>query len=614
MVLQKTFYTSMISILCLALGAQDIRPTIKQIDKVFREDPMKAIKMLDSVYQAQKNWSQANEAEIFYTYGKYYSRMEKADSTMVWAKKGYKYVQQFEIDSFIADFANILGGSYMMKSQPDSAVFYFLIAADNLKKQKDYIKSAYVYNNLANIFLDDKQFYKALEYFRAGEEILRNESNVGQFTGTLYGNMSFAYFSVDSLAQAAHYAELAIKTGLQNDDQTAQLYGILTLADLAAAKKDHATATTKYQEAYQLATDLGDDYKKALCTSSMATYFLTSSAKDAVKYGLEAEVYFKQELPRFRLPNLLTLAKAYESLGQPKDAMYYYKVYGHLTDSLAQMDYQKFKLEMLEKFETAKKSEIIAQQQSDLIANSLTNTRLFAGLVLAILGLLSLVFWNKIQKDKAAEKMKKLQEEKEQSALMAVVEGEQNERVRLAKDLHDGLANEIVALKMFTGLKNMDLNSPILHEIEHKLDLMHQNTRDTAHNMLPKSFANEGLLASLEALCKDYSTVVPVTFTNHNYIFGKRKSFELFVYRIAQEVISNAVKYANASHIDVVIDDTGSALKLTVTDDGKGIADDVLNSGFGFVRSRLYDLGGDMAVHTSPDTGTEVNINIKYGV
>lgn len=588
-------------------------PNIEKANIAFKKNPAFAFQILDSVYyKNKKTLSKSDEAEILYAYGKYYSRLQQSDSSIIWAKRGYEFVQKNEIDSMIADFANVLGGAYIMQNKPDTGAYFLLLAAENLEKQKEYTKSAYVYNNLANLFLDDKQFEKALEYFKKGEDIMVKQNMEGAFVGTLIGNMSFTYLSLDSLAQAKRYAQQAINIGQQKDDPTAKLYGILTLADLAAKKNDKTTAITKYKEAYLLATELEDDYKKSLCTAAMASFYLNSSPTDAVKYGLEAENYFKTQLPRFRVPNLLTLAQAFEKSGNISSAASYYKIYSHLTDSLAQADYQKLKLEMLEKYETAQKSAIITQQKSELVAKSLTNTRLFAGLLLALLALISALFWYQKQKQKTKEKLKLLQQEKEQTAMLAVVEGEQNERVRLAKDLHDGLANEIASLKMYTGLKNMDLHSPILNEIEQKLDILHQNTRNTAHNMLPKSFANEGLIASLKTLCDDYSAIVPTIFIAQGYIPNKRKSFELFVYRLAQEVISNAVKYADASKIDVKLVDTEKNITLTVSDNGKGITEDVVASGFSFIKTRLHELGGSMNVVTNAPTGTVVSITINY--
>lgn len=586
---------------------------IKKTDNIFKENPRVALQALDALYDSDKKMSPPDEAEILYAYSKYYTRLQQLDSSLYWGRRGYHFVQRFAIDSMIADFTNILGGVHLMSNKPDSAAYYFLIAAQNLKKHKEYVKSGYVYNNLANIFLDDKQFEKALEYLQQGEKILLEQNIEAPFTGTLYGNMSFVYFSLDSLDLAKKYADKAIETGLKQEDPTARLYGILTLADLAARKKDNISALSYYEEAYTLASQLQDDYKKALCTAAMASFFQTSSPKKSIQFGEEAEDYFKNQLPRFRVPNLLTLAKAYEKDGQTAKAMEKYKLYGQITDSLSKQDYQKLKLELLEKYEAVKKSEVIAQQKSELVAKSLLNTRLFSGLLFALVIILSLIYRSKMQKLKANQKLKSLQETKEQATMLAVVEGEQNERVRLAKDLHDGLANEIAALKMFTGLKNMDLNSPILNEIEQKLNLLHQNTRNTAHNMLPKTFVDEGLIASLQVLCNEYSAMVPVNFTNISYLSGKRKSFELFVYRIAQEIISNAVRYADAGKIDVKINDTGSMLTLSVSDDGKGISEDILSSGFGFVKSRLADLGGNMEVQSSSGSGTEVTINIRYG-
>lgn len=593
---------------------QKVNEFIDKNDQLFKEDKKAAIRKMDSIYTVSKGKiAPLDEGEILYSLCKYYVRSGMQDSALTHAQKGMDFIKRQSIDDMTADFANVLGGSYFHLGQQDSGVHYMLIAAASLEKKGDKEKSAYVYNNLGNVFLDDTDFSKAIYYFQEALSKLPNDgTNV--FAGTISGNLSFAYVSLDSLPQAEKYALEAVKIGEKTEDNTAILYGKLTLADVAKKRGNREEALTKYNESYQLATEIQDDYKKALCAASLAEFFTSTNPNLAIKYGLESYNYNKENLPRFLPQTTLILARAYEKNKDYAASSRFFKEYATMIDSIKSVDYNTLKLDLLEKYETAQKSQLISEQKSIIAANSLKITRLFAGLIAIALALFILLLWWKLQKNKAAQKLTELKHEKEQAIFNSLVEGEQNERIRLAKELHDGLANEIAALKMQTSISNLKTPSETLEVIENRLDKLHESTRNIAHNMLPKVFMEDGLMASIKALCKDYDKVIPINVDIKSYQKNKSRSFELFIYRLAQEIIGNAVKYANASKILVTIHDEEGMFSLKVKDDGIGIDNEKAQSGFSFIKDRLKEVEGFLHVNTDKGNGTEIDINIKYGI
>ncbi len=598
----------------LGVSAQNIDTFISKNDRLFVENKILAIKKMDSLYNISKGKIAFNkEGEILYTMCKYYVRSGKPDSALIYASIGMDFVEKYNVGNMTADFANVLGGSYFQLGKQDSGVHYLLVAAASLEKLGDKEKSAYVYNNLGNVFLDDMDFQKAIYYFReALVKLPSDRSNV--FAGTISGNLSFAYISMDSLILAEKYALAAVRIGEQTKDNTAILYGKLTLADLANKKGNREEALIKYNESYRLATEIEDDYKKALCAASLAEFYNKSNPNLAIKFGLESYTYNKQNLPRFWPPSILTLARAYENNIDYPNATKYYKEYGAVIDSIKSADYNTLKLDILEKYETAQKLQLISEQKAIISASALKITRLVAGLIVACLIILITLLWLNLQKNRTAQKLSKLKHEKEQAIFNSLVEGEQKERIRLAKELHDGLANEIAALKMQISIANMQEPNPVFDTTEKKLNELHESTRDMAHNMLPKVFMDEGLMASIESLCVDYNKIVPVEINIISYQKNKSRSFELFIYRLAQEIIGNAVKYAKASRILVLVSDQEGTFTLKIKDDGIGINQENTQAGFSFLKDRLKEVEGIMQVYSDEGKGTEIDINIKYGV
>jgi len=197
---------------------------------------------------------------------------------------------------------------------------------------------------------------------------------------------------------------------------------------------------------------------------------------------------------------------------------------------------------------------------------------------------------------------------------MALIEGESKERSRLAKELHDGIANEAAALKMKVELENLSINSPLLNQIVKKLEELHQNTRNTAHALLPKSLINGDLVGSIEYLCEEFSGQTKINFTHQGYLINKPKSLELFIYRLIQESVGNAVRHGQAEFVTVKLIDDGKNIEITIQDDGKGIQKDKLEKGFGYLQSRIKELGGKIEVDSQINHGTNIKIIISYAL
>src|SRR5690606_28970543 len=147
-------------------------------------------------------------------------------------------------------------------------------------------------------------------------------------------------------------------------------------------------------------------------------------------------------------------------------------------------------------------------------------------------------------------KYKLLMQMQERNLFFAVNDGEEKERKRMAYELHDGIASNLVAIKL--QLENNTNNL----SLSNTLDLIgntHQEVRKIAHNLMPIDFKSQNLVEAIESFCQECNSAkLPVHFqTNSNQIhLNKEKSIVL--YRTIQELIQNSLKHANAKQIDVL--------------------------------------------------------------
>jgi PAS domain S-box-containing protein len=210
----------------------------------------------------------------------------------------------------------------------------------------------------------------------------------------------------------------------------------------------------------------------------------------------------------------------------------------------------------------------------------------------------------------------------EEKVIQSVIEAEDRERKRIASELHDGLGQYLVAANM--NFQSVENNLEPLSEKrtkQFKTGLSHlkkalSETRNIAYNLMPKAIADYGLLTALENLIQDLrdSTKINVAF---NYNFDELKlseQGEINIYRILQEIISNAVRHSECSNISVILRKVEGNLKLMVKDDGKGAeldhAHDQQGLGLRSIKTRVNSLNGDLNIKSKPGEGMEISITI----
>jgi two-component system NarL family sensor kinase len=207
-------------------------------------------------------------------------------------------------------------------------------------------------------------------------------------------------------------------------------------------------------------------------------------------------------------------------------------------------------------------------------------------------------------------------------AAQAVLQGQVEERTRLAKDLHDGLGSILSSAKYsFTNMKeNLIITQENAEAFEKSMGMLDRSItelRRVAHNMMPEALMKFGLDTALKDFCNsvDQSGAVQLTYQSFEM---EEASIPVItssaVYRIIQELVNNILKHADATTALVQLIRKDSTLSITVEDNGKGFDADILQNvgGIGYLnlRNRVAYLNGTIDIQTAPGKGTSVNIEI----
>ena len=597
-------------------GSPSVQAFAKAFDSQCNSVPSRCIQAFvlaaDSLRKSTMT-SPIDDAYLLYTLAKYHFKNFENDAAKQVCLKGIKFANKNRLDKPLAGFYNILGATLVNENKADSAALYFVKAAENLERHNDVIKAGFVYNNIANIYMDAENYERAVQYLNKSKKLLKDDTT---HIPTIYGNMSFCYAKLDSLLLADNYANLAIELGQKYRQGNGIVYGKLTKGDLAIKQHNTKLATHHYEEAYTSALALDDTYRQALAGSYLCEYYKESDPAKAIYYGEKAYKIFTETEPRF-IPNLTkTISEAYANKGQMKPAFRYQTLYISYLDSLKRDEFQKTQLELLEKYETEKKSKLIAEQQAGLAHKDLKNAQLYF-LVSGLLALLLGVSWLFTAKQRQAKaKIHQLQQEKENTFVQAYIEGEAQERLRLSNELHDGIANDIAATKMFVASQYMinPNNSEMIPQLEAQLDTIYHNTRSLSHTMTDAMFQEKSLAESIQILMDKYAGKIRTTFDFHSFKDTIPSTLKHVVFRIVQELVSNAAKHANASQIDVILSEEAKTLIVTVKDDGSGMTQKQIDNGLTFLRRRLNIIGAEMSINTNKGMGTCIQITISYEV
>ncbi len=225
----------------------------------------------------------------------------------------------------------------------------------------------------------------------------------------------------------------------------------------------------------------------------------------------------------------------------------------------------------------------------------------------------------------------KFQLEMEAQKLRAVqvVEAQESQRKRIAKDMHDGIGQMLTALKF--NMESINLDNPVkagkkLALVKGQLAEIIQGVRMVTFSLTPPELSDYGLAVGLDKLAEGLSTL-----TNKEIIFVNKSGFdlrfdfktEINLFRITQEAVNNAVKYAESDSIIITLNHDSNMLSISVEDEGKGF--DVSNSkaraskngsgmGLSFMKERVSHINGRLFIQSNPGAGTKVTINMPLAV
>ncbi len=510
--------------------------------------------------------------------GMNYWQKGENDKALQYLFKALKLNEQLNIKNELAATYNQISMVYQSQSKISLAEEFANKSLSIINNSEPDLQHISTFHNLANIYGMQGKYKEALRFDSIGLnycEQLKVEFNKSMF----YDNMANCLYFASDLQKSIdyHLKAINIDSSFGNNKQLGDTY--CNMGAIYDEQKDYNKSIAYYKKSIEL------------CKKS--AYKIGS--RNALKQL--SELYFKTG----------NTTEAYQLLQESTT----------VKDSMINEASEQKIAELQTLFETEKKKQQIAQQ--DLII-SRRNILLAALLSIFLLSLITFYF---IYNRNKLKQEKKLQQEllnEEAKRSKAILESEENERQRLARELHDGVGQLLTATKLNLSTLANNVIADEKNKLQNSMDILDESIkeiRNISHNMVPDLLLKYGIKRAVE------NFISSINQTKKLQIHFECNSFDeasldntskLMLYRIIQESVNNTIKYAQASQITIQLSADSTEISLLMEDNGKGfdIEEAKRKGGIGLKNMQLRTnyLKGTLDIESSLKIGTTIIIEI----
>ena len=575
-----------------------------------------ALEGLDFARESQNSLSEARLTRLL---GSSYSMLGQYDLATEYLNKAGEMAALLKNSDLQGLIDLSLGTLYARQKKTDEAMTRFIAAHHVFVKNNDRESLRRTLGNIAALFLYQHNYNEAEKYYRETEKLsaaLNNHSGLGQ----VYTGLAKIYQERKLADKALQYAQSAVQEFNLSGEKAYESLAYKEVATIYLEKNDLTSAEGNAAKSLKLAREAGILRYVANSLEVLAQIrFKGARYQESIESAFESLKTDSTD-SETKSVMLATLMKCYSCMGKPELANSYFNRYKKEIDSQVNEKYQQSVSEMEVRYETEKKELAIHTLQAKKRMVTFTAISAIFTLLLIVI-ILILRQKNIISKEKMAEqKIVQLEKEKQLIAAQSLLAGEETERARLAGDLHDGLGGLLAGIKL--KLSSMKENAVITHEnlahFSHALDLLNTSIselRRVAHNLVPETLMHYGLRTALNDFIQqavpEGKPVIRFDTFGGELRFGKE--LETTVYRITQELITNAVKHAQATRIDVQLFTEPERICVQVIDNGIGFQPELLDtgaSGKGLknIHDRVTAFNGRFEILSQPEKGTEATL------
>ncbi|WP_346317718.1 sensor histidine kinase [Chitinophaga sp. YIM B06452] len=524
--------------------------------------------------------------------------------------------------TYQATLSHTLAKAYQDKGLHEEALRFYLEGA---RIAESLGNNAAVNDNrlgIANVYFARNEQKKAIAAYN---ELLATSGDE-QLKHIVYKQLSAIYLDRKELGPAQQYAEKALAFFRESRQVKNELQTKLTLGIIAELNQHTEEAFSIYNEVKNSAQQ--QQFFDIYISAGQRLGDLLIAKKDYENAkGLLSMVYtntIQWNDLKAQLKVLNSLRNLYAVTGDYKNAYALMTQYMGVSREVLDMQNKKEINELEIKYQTAQKEKEILNKENELNHQETVKYSLLIGflaILLPVIGLLYM-YYQKLQaqsrlnatmEEMNQQKITALLKDKELALLKASVSGQEQERKRIATELHDSIGGNLAAIKL-------QLSNPAsangLKELIQQVDDTYHQVRDLSHDLIPQKFSNTGFTELIAGYLRQFDVPGSARISFQAYppeeidLIGTTLKVE--IYKIMQELITNAQKHSQATKVEIQLTQIDGMLKLLFEDNGKGFSTATTRQGIGFqnIQERLKLFGGTLSIDSFPSKGTVIDIEI----
>ncbi len=507
---------------------------------------------------------------------------------------------------------------YKYAGKTDSALFVLQQSLPGVERMKDSLIIASTYNHIGSVLIDNNDPETAYHYLLKALSV-NNKTNVVLLTS--YINLAYVHSKQKNPDSVYFYAQKAYAGSKELKYKRYERSASLLLLSYYLSKQDKQTAEKYTRNALQLMDTNSIDNQFRTYNELTVHYAAGRYYEDAARYGRKAMEYISPGMYlRKDVISLLSVMSGIEyELGNPDMAYRYLDYYHRFSDSLHFLERNKTIDRLEQQFRLAEKEKEITRKENQLLGQQLKIRNRNYWILIVCSGIiitLSLSGWLYMQQRNSKRKMRLLETQKELDEIKAMMQGEEKERSRMAKDLHDGVGGLLtVATQNLKAISETNTSVVQNTQFQSLSDIVHEASKEvrrTAHNLMPDILLRNSIGFAVQEFCtyirQDTSLDISVQIRGNLDTFDEQ--FKLNVYRIVQELVQNVLKHAQANTVLIQLQYSKNIFAITVEDNGAGFNTNQDYAGFGLsnIQNRVSAFGGQLSIDSEKGRGTSVYI------
>ncbi|MCC9071252.1 tetratricopeptide repeat protein [Flavobacterium sp. F-65] len=561
-------------------------------------------------------------------YAKIAAHSSSPDEVLLFANKLLAMASNNKQFTYIIEAYQSKGVAYRLKGNLKLALKNLFKSADLAIEYKNDKLLTSDYLEIANTYMSNNDFKNTIVYNKKAIAIIRLHGNKEQLAINLL-NTGFSYYRLNELDSALSLYNEAAPIFDDIDLKIGKAYTIGNRALVYWKQGKYVIAEQDLLRAIKMLDALGDTFGMADYHNQLGRiYSEQRQTEKAINHTLTALKMAKDlDLKEQIRDATLLLSELYEVVKDYPKAFTYQSQYIAYKDSIENTEATKQLANLRTDFEVSQKEKEIALLEKRQLSNRIYSIVTVFLLLFAILLLLyfrqrfkntRLMVHN--ERNQHDEKIKKLLTTQETKTLQSMVQGQENERKRIARELHNHFGSLMATIKV--NLNAIDENTISNHHtLTILVDQACTDIRNLSHELNMGISDNFGLVPALKELTSHLQQAngIEVEFTAAMCQEQMSSENEIIVYRIVQELVNNVLKHASATKLSILLTcfDDESLINIIVQDNGKGFSTtekskDVSGMGLKTLKEIISDLNGSIKFDSNPASGTTVNIDLPF--